>query len=409
MGNTAPISCDLAFNWEQVTNSTGTTLPAREGHGGVQYNGSLYIFGGIQDCSARPVEPGEEEEEFPSACMNDLYQFDIEKNEWKLLECKGEIPSPRSGFISAVLNNQLFIFGGLDPLYGWLNDGFIMNFETKTWKKLTFTGDVPSPRDKIGFTTLSKNKLIIFGGFGPQELELEEGEEETATFGWFNETFTFDVTTSTWTRLKCSGELPTPRAAAGVALIQRPKQKRAEQTGEQKMPQFTEEGEPQNYLYVMGGRDNQGSRTNDLFSLELSSNTWEKQNCRGTAPAARSFHTCVAANDKLLVFGGANVNHMVLNDIHILDTRATSQHAWIQPKDSNLDPLKQPEPRAFHATISTIVEGAAYTYVHGGTGKLDAETGEHQNLCQSLWRINLSPLFEYRAPEPAAESTETKQ
>jgi len=141
------------------------------------------------------------------------------------------------------------------------------------------------------------------------------------------------------------------------------------------------------------------SRTYDVHSLELSSLTWTKQNCRGTPPPGRSFHSCVAAFDKLFIFGGANTEHKVLNDIHILDTRAESQHAWIQPKDCNRNLAKQPAARAFHATITTT-KGDLCMYVHGGTSQLDAETGAHLSLCDSLWKINLSFLENYRAPAP---------
>lgn len=395
MGNTAPISCDFSFDWENLDSTTGTVLPPREGHCGVFHNNSLYFFGGIQDCSAEQNDVDGETGEvlFPTSCMNDLYQYDIQKKEWQQINCTGDIPSPRSGFVASILDGELFVYGGLDPLYGWLNDGFKYNFGTKIWQKVNFTGSPPTPRDKIGFANLSDNKLIIFGGFGPQDVEMEEGEEEedgAATFGWFNDTFIFDSSNNSWTKLDCSGEIPTPRAASGVTIVNRPKQVQTAAGDANSLAQFQESGDPIQYLYVMGGRDNQGSRTNDVFSLDVSSLTWEKHTCRGTAPVGRSFHSCVSINDKLFIFGGTTSANQVISDIHILDTRASSAHAWIQPKDQNLDISKQPNPRAFHATITTNENDDTFVYVHGGTSKLDNETGEHQNLCPTLWRINLS-------------------
>lgn len=397
MGNTAPISCDYSFNWENIECTSENALPAREGHSGVFYNNSLYFFGGIQDCSATQNNNDDENDEvlYPTSCMNDMYQYDIQENKWHKINCTGEIPSPRSGFVSAVLNDQLFVYGGLDPLYGWLNDGFTYNFQTKNWQKVNFSGCLPSPRDKIGYANLDDNKLVFFGGFGPQEIELEEGEEETATFGWFNDSFIFDSSNHSWTKLSCNGDLPTPRAAAGVTIVRRPKQilQSSNSDNSQTLPEFQETGESIPFLYVMGGRDNQGSRTNDVFSLDLQSYTWEKHACRGTAPIGRSFHSCVTVNDKLFIFGGTTPTNQVINDIHILDTRAASQHAWIQPKDQNLDISKQPSPRAFHATITANENDDVIVYVHGGTSKLDNETGEHQNLCPTLWKINLCELL----------------
>ena len=395
MGNVSPITCELPLEWEHVEKTTGSVLPGREGHGGVFVDGKIFFFGGIQDCAEDPSSMDEDEEPFPTMCMNDLYSFDVATRDWQKVECGGSAPSPRSGFVfAAVAPNQLFVYGGLDPLYGWMTDGFLLDTSTLQWTRIEFTGDCPSPRDKMASVMLPDGQLAMFGGFGPQVVEAVDGEEETATFGWFNDAFFLDFKKNRWSRLDCQGELPTPRAATGLALITRPKQvklEKKEATTEGHPvppPQYTEEGDAQHYLYIMGGRDNRGGRTNDCFSLELSSLTWEKQQVRGTAPVGRSFHTVVSVGDKLVVFGGADPSHHLLNDLHLLDTRADSQHAWVQP--TFCETARMPRARAFHATtMEASVEGNCLLYIHGGTNEMDLESGEHLTFSDDLWRINL--------------------
>ena len=80
MGNASPMSCQYPFDWDTIEKSNGTVLPGREGHSAVHYKGSLYYFGGIQDCVPSLNQQrfdGEEEDEYPTACMNDLYQYNI--------------------------------------------------------------------------------------------------------------------------------------------------------------------------------------------------------------------------------------------------------------------------------------------------------------------------------------------
>ena len=67
------------------------------------------------------------------------------------------------------------------------------------WKKdEQYKGFMPTPR--IGHTAvLYENKIVIFGGEGPNK-EL------------FNEIFSYDLSTSTWSKIQSVGSLPAPRS-----------------------------------------------------------------------------------------------------------------------------------------------------------------------------------------------------
>jgi hypothetical protein len=416
MGNTAEIPCEREITCE-VVQTSGEILPPREAHGGGYHQGNLYFFGGVQDLDRTnspqddPLEEDDEQDNYiPAVCKNDVFQFNLEKKEWRQIPCSGDMPSPRSGCVCSIMGNYLFIFSGTDPLFGWMNDGFLLDLGSFVWERVQFNGDVPTPRDKSGYVTSpDQSTLFIFGGFGPQEYEFAEDEEETAIFGWFNDVYSFELATRTWRKLSCEGEAPTPRACSGIAFITRPTQIPIPVENQPSLPLSVEanpnitvdskamhpefrEGDMQNFLYVFGGRDNRGARTNDVYSLELSTLKWTMHQCRGTHPVNRSFHSVHSLDgDKLIIFGGANPVHDVLNDIFILDTRASTQHAWVKPKIEGTSIAA----RAFHCAIFVRDPQSKepLLYIHGGTSKLSKLTGEHLDFLNDLHVMNLSKCF----------------
>ena len=54
--------------------------------------------------------------------------------------------------------------------------------------------------------------------------------------------------------------------------------------------------------------------------------TWEKVNAKGTTPPKRCYHSAVAVEKRLYIYGGApdykttTVQDPVLSDLHVLDT-----------------------------------------------------------------------------------------
>lgn len=96
--------------WYEVRLVCGTKPNGRYRHSSVIFGQSLFIFGGVDQKQKK---------------YNDLYEFLIEKNEWRLIETKGlSMPSPRSFHQMENYENRVFIFGGNDEKK--LNDLFFM-------------------------------------------------------------------------------------------------------------------------------------------------------------------------------------------------------------------------------------------------------------------------------------------
>ncbi len=63
---------------------------------------------------------------------------------------------------------------------------------------------------------------------------------------WYNDTWSFDISTRKWTELQCMGSIPSPRRGHAAVLID-------------------------DFMYVFGGRAVDGTSLGDLTALNLSS------------------------------------------------------------------------------------------------------------------------------------------
>jgi len=80
----------------------------------------------------------------------------------------GKYPPQRANHSSAIIKNNLYIFGGWDGTKR-LNDLFFLDTLTLTWTKVVVDGTAPSPRAGMSLTNLN-DKLLLFGGSGHSAL-----------------------------------------------------------------------------------------------------------------------------------------------------------------------------------------------------------------------------------------------
>lgn len=82
----------------------------------------MYIYGGFKD----------QEAEYNA----NIYAFDLKSRTWSLFynpQKTAGIPEARGNFGLAVLNNEVWLFGGINNK-GTLNDLWKFNLATKTWQ-----------------------------------------------------------------------------------------------------------------------------------------------------------------------------------------------------------------------------------------------------------------------------------
>ena len=170
-------------------------------------NAELYLFG------------GEYYDGVENIVLNQLYRYDINKNEWKLVVTPPPHPPPRCAHTTAYYNNCLYVFGGemaTTDEYHHYRDLWKYDTKQQTWTELSVnkkaTGTVPPARSGHA-SAVWKHFLIIFGGF-------YEALRDTPR--WYNDVTVFDLQTEQWMDIPHSklATRPEARSACNVCVVE---------------------------------------------------------------------------------------------------------------------------------------------------------------------------------------------
>ncbi|MCP9262078.1 hypothetical protein DINM_005374 [Dirofilaria immitis] len=94
---------NLETNCWEIPDVSGDIPCGRRNHSAWVYRGMMYIFGGYQHSRRQH--------------LNTLHEFNPETSRWRLLQQYGLCPRmPRQRHCSVVVNDRVFLFGGLTPL-----------------------------------------------------------------------------------------------------------------------------------------------------------------------------------------------------------------------------------------------------------------------------------------------------
>ncbi|KAJ3575989.1 hypothetical protein NP233_g747 [Leucocoprinus birnbaumii] len=318
----------------------GHALPASTTAGG-----DLYIFGGLVRESAR----------------NDLYLYSTKENAATMLQCGGEIPSPRVGHASSLISNVLIVWGGDTKTDSSSrgnephDDGlYLLNLVSRDWTRVTVHGQAPIGRyghavaiigttffvvggqvdglflndiwafdlntlrtratwEQLESTSLEKpaprtghicvpyqDRLIIFGG--------TDGQYH------YNDIWSFDLKSRKWAELQCIGHIPSPREGHAAAIVD-------------------------DVIYVFGGRGVDGKDLGDLAAFKISKQRWFRFENMGPTPSGRSGHAMASMGTKVFVLGGESFVPFKADDsdlIYVLD----SKHIKYPPPDAPIPERK---------------------------------------------------------------------
>ncbi|KAG1749813.1 uncharacterized protein EDB91DRAFT_1327252 [Suillus paluster] len=316
-------------------------------------SGELYLFGGLVRETAR----------------NDLYLFSTRDLSATLVQTGGEIPSPRVGHASAIVSSVLIVWGGdtkTDPLSDQSekqDDGlYLLNLVSREWTRVAMHG--PAPAGRYGHAvTMVGTKFFVFGGQVDGEFlndlwsfDLNTLRTQTAwelcqpvgaarpaqrtghacvtyqdriiMFGGtdgqyhYNDTWSYDTNTRTWTELQCIGFIPSPREGHAAAVVD-------------------------DVIYIFGGRGVDGKDLGDLAAFKMSNQRWYMFQNMGPAPSGRSGHAMASMGTRVFVLGGESFTPTKGDDhgiIHVLDTK------HIKYPDSNKGPSTNKSDRKSSAT-----------------------------------------------------------
>lgn len=166
-------------------NASMTVLPS----------GDLLMFGG-EFCDGAKTE-----------VFNDLYRWNIDKNEWKKIESLNT-PPPRCSHQAVAFRDKMYVFGGeygtLDQFHHY-RDMWSLDLKTSVWTELKPAGDCPSARSGHRMLVY-RNYIVMFGGFYEAMREVK----------WFNELHLFSLQEERWIVVppKPNSQIPRCRSAA---------------------------------------------------------------------------------------------------------------------------------------------------------------------------------------------------
>lgn len=213
----------------------------------------------------------------------DLYRYDVEKNEWKLISSPNS-PPPRSAHQAVTWKNNIYIFGGEftspnQERFHHYKDFWMFDLKTNQWEQLLLKG---CPTARSGHRmVLYKHKIIIFGGFYDTLREVR----------YYNDLHVFDLDQFKWQEIKSRPGCLWPSPRSGFQL-------------------FVYQDE----IFLYGGyfkevlSDKNGSEKgivhSDMWTLDPRTWEWNKVKKVGMPPGPRaSFSMCIHKK-RAVLFGG---------------------------------------------------------------------------------------------------------
>ncbi|CUA75342.1 Tip elongation aberrant protein 1 [Rhizoctonia solani] len=107
--------------WERVEVADGSPSPAkRGGHAMITYHNKLFVFGGFTG----------------KGSLNDMWCFDLTTRVWTELKYSGDTPTPRAFFASTLVDDVMYVSGGVGKGAKALGDTYSFKLNEQVWYKL---------------------------------------------------------------------------------------------------------------------------------------------------------------------------------------------------------------------------------------------------------------------------------
>jgi N-acetylneuraminic acid mutarotase len=269
---------------------------------------------------------------------------------WTELLPSGALPDGRAKSSVAYESSRdsVIVFGGINTT-GRLSDTWAYDPVGNQWTDLDPPGTAPSPRDggSMAYDPNTKT-LILFGGFGDQDLR--------------SDTWAYDPAANRWTALNPSGAVPHPRA--GQSMVYDPITRR---------------------IILFGGvyLDSTGTeelKLNDTWAYDPAANSWAELKPAGTPPSARAAQATAYDSSKglMIIFGGVPPG-AALNDTWAYDP---ARNSWTELRPSGT----LPEARYGASMVYDPPRGRMVMF--GGRGDdLLADTWEYDSSTNSWTEV----------------------
>ncbi|ORY09193.1 hypothetical protein BCR34DRAFT_375419 [Clohesyomyces aquaticus] len=266
--------------------TTGDGPGPRVGHASLLVGNAFIVFGGDTKLDDN------------DDLDDTLYLLNTSTKHWSRALPQGPRPTGRYGHTLNILGSKIYIFGGQVEGF-FFNDlvAFDLNSlqsSSSRWEVLlpnTKDGALASPQTRAppartNHSVVTWNdKLYLFGG--------------TDGVNWFNDVWTYEPRTNSWSELDCIGYIPVAREGHSATLVN-------------------------DTMYIFGGRTQEGVDLGDLAAFRISSRRWYMFQNMGHSPSPRSGHSMTAFGKHVICLAGepssSASNREELSMAYILDT-----------------------------------------------------------------------------------------
>ena len=256
--------------------------------------------------------------------LNDLWTYRLDEARWLKLSPSGALPPARFGHTSLIdSQGRLIVFGG--EARGFFSDVWAFDFRANSWRQLA--PDNAGPSRRYGHSAIydrARDRIVISHGF--------------TNSGRFDDTWAFDLRTSTWRDLSPpTGSVRPVRRCLHHAVL--------------------DERRGQMLLYGGCASGFGPCPLGDLWSFDLASQRWTEIT-GGQKPAPRTHYGIAFRSqaDQAVLFGGSGAG--LLNDVWAFDA-AGRQWQSVEPSGD------RPSARARHG--STYAPELDTAFFFGGS------------------------------------------
>ena len=253
-----------------------------------------------------------------AAFFADTWAYSQGTNAWKNLNPSGQVPSGRvaMAMVYDPASGKVVMFGGIEKEGTLLGDTWIYDPSTNAWTEVTAAGTTPSARGGHAMVyEPATGKVLLFGG-----------KDDS---GVLNDTWTFDVATTTWTRLEPANGSPTARYGHAMTV--------EDATGK---------------VLVFGGWDSK-KYFDSTWVYDPAANSWTSLDTQGLLPSAsgRAIASLYdAATGSVTMFGGTSGSSFLRDVIYFDPATSTwttaetgspwptarNGHSWSTTRPSNV-------------------------------------------------------------------------
>jgi len=279
-------------------------------------NGDLLMFGG-EYCDGAGT-----------TVYNDLYRWNVEKMEWKMIESPNT-PAPRCSHQAVYFNEKLYVFGGeyatLDQFHHY-RDLWSLDLKTNTWTEIHATGDCPSARSGHRMCVW-RGYMVLFAGFFEQKRDMH----------WYCDTYIYTFATESWCQVQHKPLAHIPRKRSGHQMFVNAqddciymyggfsKEKLAVQDSSRKEAQVHDDMWMLDLKPVLGISSQKYGDDNDMDSVTAAGSSkkdkakkeksiepvfdankaiWSRVAKKGSSPSIRSGAVIVSYKTRAILFGG---------------------------------------------------------------------------------------------------------